>query len=446
MFSTLAIAVAVAACRVSIGVQTMVSVAGKEDAADLRVQILSSENGKPAARELQRQNATRRVLEDAAPATVAPTGSAAAPIAAASTPLGDAVAAATAMPSTATATQATPATPAAPVAPSTAATPATPAGQVAAPNATLTAVQASQLQAARACGARANTSFDHVLVAARMVNTSGFLFLDTVQAALETSQGALLRLRGSVAGMLKLAGVDDSFLGDFVDDMVARTSDTYLVLNESTSDFKASLSSIIGQYRDDREKINESLTAAIASTREGLLASATSTRVARTASGSAFFLVQLDALNPKKTATKAIEKVNATSAEVTTMLSSLNTTLTGALWNSVLTKVQTSVAELQAAVKKGEENFPVYVPPSITGQVDAVFKAVFSAIDAVNVSEVHGQITPQIQVAASEIALLDPCLRPLGALVADMDGAWHTASSLSMLPFVIAFIVSRAAM
>lgn len=301
------------------------------------------------------------------------------------------------------------------------------------------------MKAAGACGARANTSFTQVEGAVAVVNSTAITFLDSVTDAIDASQEALLNLQSSASSVLALAGIDDGFVSDFVSQVSAKISSALTVLNETNEDLKASLSEVLGEYSAERDEINESLTEAIAATREGLLASADE---AAANASETFLMARHTAImmGPKSTATKAIAKVNATADKLIEMLSQLNTTLLATLMDDVVDKVNSSACKMQDAVTAGEEKFPDGVPSSITDKIDAVFDAVFAAIDAIKPAEVNSQLTPNVQAATADVAGLGECLAPLSTMVEDMDGAWPRVCSWTMVSALVALSLSRAAM
>lgn len=282
-----------------------------------------------------------------------------------------------------------------------------------------------------------------------MVNSTAATFLDAVTEAIDKAHSSLLTVQGTVSTVLTLAGIDDTFLSDFVTQVSAKIGDTMVTLNETTGNLKASLADVLNDFRAKREAINESLTAAIASTREGLLASAEHAQAEAAANASETFLLakhSATVTGPKAAATSAIEKVNATADKFVEMLSQLNGTLLATLMTEVIDKVNSSACKMQSALKKGEEKFPADVPASVTDKIDALFDFVFAAIDAVQPSEVNSQLEPIVQGATTEMKSLQGCIAPLDTMVDDMPdiaGASLLSCSWSILATLIALSLSR---
>ena len=305
-------------------------------------------------------------------------------------------------------------------------------------NATLTPEQSAALDKAACCGEDVNSSMSEVLGAVAVVNATALGFLDSVTSALGTAEETLWSLQNTFSSVLKIAGIDGGFLSDLVYQMTSKISDTLVVVNATNEDLKKSFANLIDGYSSKADDINESLSTAIASAREGLLASAEKSE--EEAAANQTFLVARHLsimMGPKSTATQAIAKVNSTADTLTEMLTKLNTTLLDTLMVDVIEKINSSALKLQDALIAGEEKFPGNVPSALTDKVDSIFDLVFDALDAVKPSEVNSELTSKIEAASTDVASLETCIAPLNAMVEDMDGAWHPVCSWSTLSVLI---------
>jgi len=322
------------------------------------------------------------------------------------------------------------------------------AGAIRSANATLTAEQSAALEKAAACGDEANQSFEQVLAAVAVVNTTSVSFLDAMTAAVEAAQEKLLQIQGTSSSALQLAGVDDSFLGDFVDQISSKINDVLLAVNKSTEDVRSSLTTVIDNYCAEVDEINESLTQAVASAEEGLLAGAEKAEAAAAKNASEAFLTvkhSIIVLGPKASATKAIMHVNYTADKMLAMLTKLNSTLMAAFTDDAVDKVNSTATKLQDALTSAEDKFPDGVPSSVTDTINSAFDAVFALIAAIKPSDVDSQLTSNIEQASEDISSLEDCMAPLTTMVEDMDGAWHTAGSWVMLSILSGLALAHAA-
>jgi len=311
--------------------------------------------------------------------------------------------------------------------------------------ATLTKEQSAALDKAAACYDDADASVTQVEAAVDIVNETANKFLEAVTSAVKAAQENLAKFQDA-SDALQAAGMDENFITDTVNQLNAKATDVLTVLNKTNEDLKTSLSSVVDQYREEGDKINESLTEAIAATREGLLADAAKAEAEAAANISAMFLIamKVSEMGPKSTATKAITKINATADESMEMLASLNTTLLEALMGSAVDNVNSTAHQLQDALVSAEAKFPDTVPSSVTDKVNSIFDAVFAAIEAVKPTDVNNQIAPKIQEASADMANLQTCIAPLADMVEDMDGAGRMSGSWAMLSVLIGIALSSA--
>lgn len=326
-------------------------------------------------------------------------------------------------------------------------------------NITLTAEQSAQLKACTACGARINASFTNVRAALTATNSSAYSALTAVRSALDIASATIAQLQGSLSSLLTLAGVDDSFLGDFVTSLGGLVNDTLTRFSDTADSFDSDMQSVLSQYLTQRDEANETMAAAIAAMREALLVAnekAAEAEETATEASANTTLVQAAlrarqvavVVGPVSAAQQAVAKANSTVDKAIDVMVSLNDTLLADWQDDMITKLNDTMIKLQDGLTSAMGKFPEDVPPAVTDQVDALFDQVFAAINTAvgDYDALGAAINMKVLNATNQAIAVKTCLAPLGAMVEDLDGALPRSYSWSLLLAMAVVALSRALM